>query len=672
MSSRGLLEARSHESRMKSFARALVLGLRYRWTFAASLACALLVAVLWGGNFGALYPLAEAAFNRKSLHSLVERQMAETQAEIRRLQDDLHRLQPAPAQKNRARMLRRELAAKQQWHAALGWLQRRVLEPYLPRDPFRTLALVVAAVVAATFVKSLFFVLHQVLCARLAQRVAMDLRQAFFRHTLHMDLAVFHREGTSELMNRFTADMESLTSGINEFFGKLVREPLKMLACLIGAAYISWQLLLFSLVVVPPAAVLIRWLARTLKRANRRAMEEMTQIFSILEEAFQGIKVVKAFTMERYERWRFHAVSRNYFHKAMRIARYDSLTRPLTELLGILTIGTAMLAGAYLVLNQRTHLFGLRMSDGPLSLSALLVFYAMLAGVSDPARKMSEIFSRIQRAAAAGDRIFALMDRQPEIIDPPCPKPLGRHHQDLVFDDVCFHYHAGRPVLEHVSLHIRFGETVAVVGPNGCGKTTLVSLIPRFFDPVSGSVRLDGIDLRQVRLRELRRQIGLVTQETLLFDDTVYNNIRYGSPHATRADVIRAAEQAHAHRFIEEKLPHGYDTGVGPRGSLLSGGQRQRIALARAILRDPPLLILDEATSQIDLESEQLIQKVLERFIRQRTTIIITHRLGTLALADRIVVMDSGRILDIGQHDELIRRCDLYRRLHTVQFRETA
>ncbi len=660
------------ESRMKSFARALVLGLRYRWTFAASLVCALLVAVLWGGNFGALYPLAEAAFNRETLHSLAERQMAETRAEIGRLEHQIQDLQPGPERNNQARTLRRELAAKRQWLNTQAWLKRHVLDPFLPRDPFRTLALVVAVVVAATFMKSLFFVLHQVLCARLSQRVAMDLRNAFFRHTLNMDLAVFHREGTSELMNRFTADMESLASGINEFFGKLVREPLKMLACLIGAAWISWQLLLFSLLVVPPAAVLIRWLARTLKRANRRAMEEMTQIFSILEESFQGIKVVKAFTMERYERWRFRTVSRNYFLKAMRIARYDSLTRPLTEILGILTISVAMLAGAYLVLNERTHLFGMRMSDGPLSLSALLVFYAMLAGVSDPARKMSEIFSRIQRAAAAGDRIFQLMDRQPEIVDPVRPRALGRHRQDLVFDEVSFHYQAGQPVLEQISLQVRFGETVAVVGPNGCGKTTLVSLIPRFFDPVSGSVRLDGIDLREVRLRDLRRQIGLVTQETLLFDDTVYNNIRYGSPHATRADVIRAAEQAHAHRFIEEKLARGYETVVGPRGSLLSGGQRQRIALARAILRDPPLLILDEATSQIDLESEQLIQKVLERFIRQRTTIIITHRLGTLALADRIVVMDAGRILDIGQHDELIRRCDLYRRLHMLHFRETA
>jgi ATP-binding cassette subfamily B protein/subfamily B ATP-binding cassette protein MsbA len=356
----------------------------------------------------------------------------------------------------------------------------------------------------------------------------------------------------------------------------------------------------------------------------------------------------------------------------MRIALFDGLISPVTELMGITTICLAILFGAYLVMSQQTHLFGVKMSDRPLSLSALMCFYGMLAGISDPARRLSEVFNRLQRAAAAADRVYQLLDREPLVCDPPSPKSLPRHHRELVFDRVSFHYHASQLVLEEIDLRIPFGETIAIVGPNGCGKSTLANLIPRFFDPVLGSVRLDGVDVRDVRLRELRGQIGLVTQETLLFDDTVLNNIRYGCPHATRDQVIEAAQQAHAHRFIEQKLEQGYQTIVGAGGGRLSGGQRQRIALARAILRDPAILILDEATSQIDLESEQLIHKVLEQFIRHRTTVVVTHRLATLALANRIVVMDGGRIADLGTHEQLLSRSDVYRRLHQIQFRETA
>jgi ATP-binding cassette subfamily B protein/subfamily B ATP-binding cassette protein MsbA len=416
----------------------------------------------------------------------------------------------------------------------------------------------------------------------------------------------------------------------------------------------------------------IRWLAKSLKRANRRAMEEMSQIYNVLDETFQGIKVVKAFTMERSERRRFHQGSKNYYFKSMRIAYVDSLTRPVTELMGVMTIGMAMLAGAYLTINNKTHLFTMRMSDEVMSPAMLLLFYGLLAGVSDPARKLSEVFSRIQRGAAAAERIFQLLDREPTIVDPPQPKRLGRHTRDIVFDRVRFQYAQGATVLEDINLRIPFGETLAIVGPNGCGKSTLANLIPRFYDPTSGSVRLDGHDVRDVSLRDLRRQIGLVTQETLLFDDTVYNNIRYGAPLASRAEVIAAARQAHAHRFIEERLSDGYETVVGPRGSMLSGGERQRIALARAILREPTMLILDEATSQIDLESEQLIHKVLEQFTRNRTTIMVTHRMNVLALADRIVVMSTGRILDVGTHEQLLGRCEFYRRLHDIQFKQIA
>jgi ATP-binding cassette subfamily B protein/subfamily B ATP-binding cassette protein MsbA len=296
----------------------------------------------------------------------------------------------------------------------------------------------------------------------------------------------------------------------------------------------------------------------------------------------------------------------------------------------------------------------------------------MLLGVSDPARKMTEIFASVQGAVAAAERVYAMLDRQPTITDPASPKFVARPHRQLVFERVSFHYQRQIPVLRDISLEIEYGETLAIVGPNGCGKTTAINLIPRFYDPVAGSIRLDDIDLREVKLRDLRTRIGLVTQQTHLFHDTILNNIRYGSPRATDEEVVEAATKAHAHRFIVERLSKGYETLAGQGGNRLSGGQRQRIALARAILRDPEILILDEATSQIDLESEQLIQRALQEFVQGRTAVIITHRLSTLALADRILVMEGGRVADVGTHQELIARCALYQRLHDIQFKQSA
>jgi ATP-binding cassette subfamily B protein/subfamily B ATP-binding cassette protein MsbA len=412
----------------------------------------------------------------------------------------------------------------------------------------------------------------------------------------------------------------------------------------------------------------MQWLIRKLKRANRRAMEEMAQLYNVLTETFQGIKVVKAFTMERQERRRFHKTGKEYYRKAMKIARYDSLSHPITETVGVIIISFAMSAGCYLVLQNETSFLGIPMCSRPLNVESLLLFYALLIGAADPARKLSEVLTQLQAGVAAADRIYALLDREPSVRNPQNPVPLPRHHADIVFDQVAFAYGTGRPVLRDINLRVRFGETLAIVGPSGCGKTSLANLIPRFADPTAGQIRLDGIPLGDVRLRDLRLQIGLVTQDPLLFDDTVLANIRYGSPHATDQEVIEAAKTAHAHGFIERELRDGYRTVVGPLGGQLSGGQRQRIALARAILRDPPILILDEATSQVDLESEKVIQKVLEQFVRGRTVVIITHRLSALVLADRVVVMDDGRILDVGAHAELIARCPLYRRLYEIQY----
>jgi ATP-binding cassette subfamily B protein/subfamily B ATP-binding cassette protein MsbA len=663
---------------MHNFSRVLRLAMRYRLTLAGAMASALAVAVLWGANIGAIFPFVQVVFEGESLQQWVDREIAKAQkgAAEQTARIEGFQRQLAGADPDRERFLLAQISLAESRRTAEEWGQqgyewlKPAVDRYLPHDPFKTLALVTLFLLVGTLLKDAFLIINNVLVARLTQLATFDLRKLFYRRTLRLDLATFNEEGTADLMSRFTHDMENAAGGLESLFGKAVVEPLKMLVCLLAAAWICWRLLLFSLLVAPLAFLAIRWLAKMLKRANRRAMEEMAQLYNVLEETFRGIKIVKAFTNEPQERKRYHLRSKEYFKKAVKIARYDALSHPMTEVMGILTICLALLAGAWLVLKGEPYLLGIRMSDRPLSLGWLLLFYGLLAGMADPLRKFSEVFSRLQRAVAACDRIFARLDRQPQIHSPPAPVDCPRHHRDLVLEHVGFAYYPGQPVLEDVTLRIPFGQTVAIVGPNGCGKSTLANLIPRFADPTHGVIRLDGVPLGSLRVRDLRSQIGLVTQDPFLFDETVYNNIRYGRVKATREEIVEAAKRAHAHRFIESDLPQGYDTVVGAMGGRLSGGQRQRIALARAILRDPAILILDEATSQIDLESEQAIQEALVSFIRNRTTILITHRLAVLSLADRIVAMESGRIIDAGTHEEMLARCGLYRRLHQIQFED--
>jgi ATP-binding cassette subfamily B protein/subfamily B ATP-binding cassette protein MsbA len=489
---------------------------------------------------------------------------------------------------------------------------------------------------------------------------------------LRLEMKTFSETGRGDLMNRCTTDLNWVSGGIYTLCGHAVLEPLKMIVCFGIAAYISWRLLFLTMIIAPIAGYSIHWLARALKRTHRRALEELSAIYETLTETLSGIKLIKAFTMESAERSRFHDSAKLYFHKQMKTARYNSLVSPITEILGVLMIVLSALIGGYLVLNQETHILGIKISDTPLTHGMMSVFFAMMAGMSDPARRLSAVFGTLQQAAAAADRVFEVLDREPEIDDPPRPVPLPRLSRGIRFEAVDFHYLPEKPVLNNIDLEVAAGETVAIVGPNGCGKSTMLHLMLRFYDPVHGRVTIDGVDLRDVRVRDLRLRIGLVSQEAFLFNDTVAANIAYGDPEASRERIHAAARQAHAHGFITEKLADGYETVVGPAGNCLSGGQRQRIALARAILRNPEILILDEATSQIDLESEQLIHQVLEKFMEGRTSLVVTHRMSTLSLADRVVVMDKGRILDVGTHSELAGRCDLYRRLCHLGYRESA
>jgi ATP-binding cassette subfamily B protein/subfamily B ATP-binding cassette protein MsbA len=405
-----------------------------------------------------------------------------------------------------------------------------------------------------------------------------------------------------------------------------------------------------------------------MKRATRRLLERMSSIYKILQETFQGIRVVKAFTMEPYERRRFRTATRDYYHKAMMVVNIDAAASPIIELLGVAAVAGALLVGAYLVVGPgHDHLWGLRMSSRPLDAETLLQLYALLAAIADPVRKMSSVYTRLQSGVAASDRIFAFMDRQPRVQRNSDGPRLRRHHEAIEFRDVCFSYEPGRPILTNVHLKVRCGETVAVVGKNGSGKTTLVGLVPRFYDADHGTILIDGLDVRAVNLRSLRQQIGLVTQETILFDETIFNNITYGNRRAPKEDVEAAAQAAFAHEFIT-RLAHGYQTRIGELGNKLSGGQRQRLALARVILRNPSILILDEFTSQYDPESEALIHRALKDFMHDRTTFVITHRLNTLEVADRIVVLDDGRVAAVGTHVELLATCPIYQRLHEAQF----
>jgi ATP-binding cassette, subfamily B, bacterial MsbA len=566
--------------------------------------------------------------------------------------------------------IQRDIESDERW---LRWCLRAqpYVNRYLPGNPFTALLLLIGLVMLGVALKGFFVFLQEVLVADVMQLTLFDIRNRFFRRTINLDLASFSDQGSSELMARFTNDMDSFGQGLNTLMSKLIREPMRIATCLGSALLFNWRLTLLALFLVPISAATTYWAGKIMKRAVRRSLESMSTIYKILQETFQGIKVVKAFAMERVERRRFFDETKNLYKKSVRVARIDAMSDPVLEMLTLTTVAIALLAGSYLVLNRTIYLelgiFRLQLAAQVMEIQDLLTLYAWLAGVSDPIRKLANVHSKIQRASAAADRICAMMDRSPKVVDRKHAPSLPRHRHTVEFDHVSFAYHDDTPVLSSVSLTVRHGETIALVGPNGCGKTTLMSLLPRFWDVDAGSIRVDGRDIREVPLRSLRRQVGIVLQETVLFQDTIANNIAYGDPHCSRDDVIRAAQRAYAHQFIMA-TPQGYDTMIGERGHGLSGGQRQRIALARAMLRDPAILILDEATSAVDIQDEVLIRKAIEEFARGRTTFLISHNLASIQIADRIVLLNGGRIEAVGTDQELKRMSAFYRRLHEIHY----
>ena len=641
---------------------------------------ALLVALLWGASLSVSYPVVKILLEDQTLDQHVDKLIGGCEERIEISQDELQKYEKrekfadaaelVSLQRKKARS-EQKMASAQQKLATLRWVKVHVV-PRLPSDRFRMFTLILFGLLFLTLLKLGCMFAEEMLVGSVVQLTVMRVRKACFRRVLALDLQTLKLQGTSELMSRFTYDVEALGSGLGLLGGKLVREPLKAITCLALAFWINWQLMLLSVLFVPVAAVVFVRIGKMLKKASQKSMESVARIYKVLEETFEAIKIVIAFDGGLRQRQQHHRESKDYYRKSMKIAMADALTNPATEMLGMSAVVLATLPGAYLVLRETTSIWEVTLSSSLMDMADLSMLYALLAGILDPLRKLSSVFSKVKRAGAAADRVFELMDMKSQVVEPAEPRPLPREIKAIDFRDVGFTYQAkghARPiVLDNVNLTVANGEVVAVVGENGSGKSTLVNLLPRFFDPDRGSVLLDSIDVRDCAVADLRRHIGTVTQETLLFDDTIYENIRYGYLDASREAVEKAADQAFVTQFLDQ-LPEGLQTRVGEKGGSLSGGQRQRIALARAILRNPDILILDEATSAIDSLSERLIHKSLETFVRNRITFIITHSISDsiLNLITRVIVIERGRVIATGKHADLLESCASYRKLYHAQ-----
>ncbi|WP_224963233.1 lipid A export permease/ATP-binding protein MsbA [Geomonas subterranea] len=487
------------------------------------------------------------------------------------------------------------------------------------------------------------------------QLAVQDVRNDLYAKNMSLSIGYFHRHETGTLMSRVLSDVSMMQEGVGQVITGLFRDGLSAVALLGVIFYRDWQLALISFVVIPLTVVPARKIGKRIKRVARQGQEKMGDLASILQETYSGIKVVKAFGLENREIERFRARNRDFYHFTRKNIKYEGLSTPIMEFITSFGIAAVIWVG------------GSNVMHGTRSASEFFSFITAMVLVFNPIKRLLTAFNNLQRSMGAAERVFEVMDEKPEIVDAPNARDLGKARGEVEFRDVRFKYEDDY-VLQGVNLTAKRGEVIALVGPSGGGKTTLVSLITRFYDPTGGQVLMDGVDIRERTMKSLLEQIALVDQETILFNDTIANNIRYGRMTATDAEVEAAARAAFAHDFIQE-LPEGYLTNIGDRGVRLSGGQRQRLCIARAILKDAPILILDEATSALDTESEQMVQQALNNLMKNRTTFVIAHRLSTITHADRIVVLEKGVVAEMGSHDELLQAEGIYSRLHGMQFR---
>ncbi len=538
--------------------------------------------------------------------------------------------------------------------ATHGWLNQAIFS-LTHGDKLAVLEFAAIAVVVIAIVGALCSYAEKLLTTSVSQWVMHDLRQAMYVHIQRLSLAYHDRKNTGDLISRVTSDISAIQSFISSNLLDVVIDVLTLTGMVTVMFYINWRFTLIALSIVPPLGLVVYKYTRNIKKASREVRKKEGEIVSVIQEVLTSIRVVKAFAREDYEQKRLEEESLENVEIALRARSLKARLTPIVAVIVAIGTGLVLWFGSRLVL------------VGSLDAGSLILFIWYLGKMYKPMQDLSKMTDAFSKASVGYERIREILDTDGEVKDLPGAQEVSRLNGAIDFDHVTFGYDADSPTLDDVTFSIKPGQVAAFVGPTGAGKSTIISLIPRFYDPNSGTVRIDGMNVRSVKQRSLRRQISFVLQETVLFQGTIWHNIAYGKPNASRAEIIHAAEVANASEFID-KMPHGYDTLVGERGVTLSGGQRQRIAIARAVIRNTPILILDEPSSGLDAESEKLVFEALDRLMKGKTSIVIAHRLSTVRSADIIFVVKDGAIVEQGNHQELISARGLYSELYDIQF----
>lgn len=539
----------------------------------------------------------------------------------------------------------------------LPWIIKDMIDDVLMSKDMVMLNLIAAGILVVMFTRGVFYYGQSYLVSYVGQRVIIDVRSVLFRKFQRMPLSYYDKQQTGTVMSYITNDVAVMQSAIVDNLIELVTEGSILIGSLAMMIYLDWKLSLLTLMTIPLVGFAMKIFGRKLKRSSTVIQERVAEITSLLQESISAIRVVKSFVRESYEIKRFEEQNWRNFQAAMKNVKLSSLLTPTVEFLAAIAVTFIVWFGGYEVVNE------------VITAGELVAFLTYAVNLANPVKRLSRVYAAIQKAMAAAERVFDIMDLDEKITDVPGAKPLPPIKGKVEFKDITFSYKEGQPALQHISLKAEPGQMIALVGPSGSGKSTIANLIPRFYDVDSGVITIDDHDIRQVTADSLREQIGLVPQETMLFSTSVMENIRYGRLEATDEDVIEAAKAANAEEFIKE-LPEGYDTKLGERGLNLSGGQRQRLAIARAILKNPRVLILDEATSALDTESEKIVQDALDNLMVGRTSFVIAHRLSTIFNADQIFVVENGHLREHGTHEELLAAGGLYSNLYNIQFRQ--